>query len=50
MQLTLWLMDQEKFPDQKYKPFVDMQPTDFSHFPSFFGEKEWEILEGTWVG
>jgi hypothetical protein len=43
-------MDQEKFPDEKFKPFVDMQPTDFSGFAPFYGEKEWEILEGTWIG
>ena len=50
MQLILWLMDQEKFPDEKFKPFVAMQPTDFSGFAPFYGEKEWEILEGTWIG
>jgi hypothetical protein len=50
MQLILWLMDQEKFPDEKFKPFVDMLPTDLSAFAPFYGEKEWEILEGTWIG
>jgi len=48
--IIVWLLYQKKDPEEKWKEYIDVLPTNFDDFVPFWGEDEWSILEDTSTG
>ena len=47
VKLTLFIMEERRNPNSRFRDFIGMLPTDMSSFPLFYSNEDFEWLEGT---